>query len=60
MSEHREDPRKTTDRWPFDPMQPGDHEPASLPGGTATDVHKKEEQKPAPPAKPVSPPRQAT
>lgn len=22
---------KTQDRWPFDPMQPGDHEPARLP-----------------------------
>jgi hypothetical protein len=22
---------KPQDRWPFDPMQPGDHEPARLP-----------------------------
>jgi hypothetical protein len=22
---------KAQDRWPFDPMQPGDHEPARLP-----------------------------
>lgn len=22
---------KEPDRWPFDPMQPGDHEPARLP-----------------------------
>ena len=28
-----EKPRETTPRarWPFDPMQPGDHEPARLP-----------------------------
>jgi hypothetical protein len=24
-------PDKTNARWPFDPMQPGDHEPARLP-----------------------------
>jgi len=22
---------KSQDRWPFDPLQPGDHEPARLP-----------------------------
>lgn len=22
---------KTQERWPFDPLQPGDHEPARLP-----------------------------
>ncbi len=25
------DPNKSQDRWPFDPMQPGDHEPARIP-----------------------------
>jgi hypothetical protein len=59
MSKTLDDPKKTTDRWPFDPMQPGDHEPAQLPGGTATEVHKKRKEEPAPPAKPVNPPRQA-
>ena len=24
-------PRENAPRWPFDPMQPGDHEPARLP-----------------------------
>ena len=24
-------PDKSQERWPFDPMQPGDHEPARLP-----------------------------
>ena len=24
-------PSTTRDRWPFDPMQPGDHEPVHLP-----------------------------
>jgi hypothetical protein len=23
--------QRNSDRWPFDPMQPGDHEPARLP-----------------------------
>jgi hypothetical protein len=23
--------KRNSDRWPFDPMQPGDHEPARLP-----------------------------
>jgi hypothetical protein len=31
MNAEREDPTKATERWPFDPMQPGDHEPAQLP-----------------------------
>jgi hypothetical protein len=25
------DRKKSQDRWPFDPLQPGDHEPARLP-----------------------------
>jgi hypothetical protein len=33
MTEERKPPHdvKPEDRWPFDPMQPGDHEPAQLP-----------------------------
>jgi hypothetical protein len=27
----KDDPRKGAGRWPFDPMQPGDHEPVRLP-----------------------------
>ena len=23
--------KQNQDRWPFDPLQPGDHEPASIP-----------------------------
>jgi hypothetical protein len=60
MNTERENPRNTTDRWPFDPMQPGDHERADLPGGTATESKIKDELKPMPPAKPVNPPPQAT
>ena len=60
MTTEPEDPTKTADRWPFDPMQPGDHEPAQLPGGTATASKKKEESKPKPLAKPADPPPQAT
>jgi hypothetical protein len=56
MNAEREDPTKATERWPFDPMQPGDHEPAQLPGGTATASQKKDESKPRPRAKPVDPP----
>jgi hypothetical protein len=26
-----DDRKQRQDRWPFDPMQPGDHEPARLP-----------------------------
>ena len=26
-----DDWKQRQDRWPFDPMQPGDHEPARLP-----------------------------
>ncbi len=31
------------DKWPFDPMQPGDHEPARIP-----DDHPAKEQRPKP------------
>jgi hypothetical protein len=27
----REKPRQPDQHWPFDPMQPGDHEPLGLP-----------------------------
>jgi hypothetical protein len=60
MSTERENPKTMPDRWPFEPMQPGDHEAAQLPGGTATVEKKKEEAKPKPRAKPVDPPPQAT
>jgi hypothetical protein len=60
MNTEGKDPKTATDRWPFDPLQPGDHEPAHLPGGTATEAKKKEEAKPKPRAKPVDPPPQAT
>jgi hypothetical protein len=60
MNTERENQRNTTDRWPFDPMQPGDHEPAHLPGGTATEAKQKDKARPKPEAKPVDPPPQAT
>jgi hypothetical protein len=60
MNTERKDPKLTTDRWPFDPMQPGDHEPAHLPGGTATEAKQKDKARPKPEAKPVDPPPQAT
>lgn len=60
MNTEPEDQSNTAERWPFDPMQPGDHEPAKLPGGTATDWKKKDEHKPKPRTKPVDPPPQAT
>jgi hypothetical protein len=31
------------DKWPFDPMQPGDHEPVRVP-----DDHPSKEQRPRP------------
>lgn len=42
VAEKTSDERKA--RWPFDPMQPGEHEPASLPENVE-DLHK---QNPAP------------
>ena len=42
MAEKTSDERKAG--WPFDPMQPGDHEPVRLPGNLE-DLHK---QNPAP------------
>ena len=36
--------RERQDRWPFDPMQPGDHEPARVPENVEH-LHK---QNPAP------------
>ncbi len=42
MAEKPSDERKA--RWPFDPMQPGDHEPVRLPENLE-DLHK---QNPAP------------
>jgi hypothetical protein len=29
--QEKDGPRKGAGRWPFDPMQPGDHEPVRLP-----------------------------
>ena len=31
MSTERENPGTSPSRWPFDPLQPGDHEPVALP-----------------------------
>jgi hypothetical protein len=60
MDTERRERTSPTDRWPFDPMPPGDHEPAHLPGGTATQMHEKDKARPKPKAKPVDPPPQAT
>ena len=46
--------------WPFEPLEPEEQDPASLPGGTATDAHKKDEEQPNLPARPVDPRPQAT
>ena len=46
MSTERENPG-SRNRWPFDPLQPGDHEPVRLP----EHLEKEPMAPPAPPAK---------
>ena len=46
MSDERETPGRPS-RWPFDPMQPGDHEPVRLP----EQLEKEPTAPPSPPAK---------
>jgi hypothetical protein len=51
MSTDRDKEGRPANRWPFDPMQPGDHEPAHLPDH----LEKQPVAPPSPPAKEKNP-----
>jgi hypothetical protein len=56
---NRDDSTQSVHRWPFDPLEPEERDPVDLPGGTATEAQKKDDEKPKAPAKPVDPRPQA-
>jgi hypothetical protein len=52
----RDKPRQPDEHWPFDPMQPGDHEPVRLPE-EPTDVEETPQDLDAPRSRPKAVPK---